>query len=219
MKKTAVIAGATGLVGNYLLFKLLACADYERVVSLVRRSMHLKHPKLDERIVNFEALTHADLAGATDVFCCLGTTRSQAGSAEAFRKVDLELPLQLGRCAAVAGAERFLVVSSVGANAASGLLYLRTKGEMEAGLAALGFGQLFIFRPATLLGRRRSIRIGEWAGKALDLLLTPVLLLVPPLRKYKAVAAATVAEAMLQAAQSGPAGTHIYESDQIQGFS
>ena len=117
-----------------------------------------------------------------------------------------------------AGAEHFAVISSIGADASSRFLYLKTKGQMEAGLRQLGLKGLFIFRPAMLLGRRRNLRAGEWMGKAADLLLTPLLLLVPPLRRYKAIEAKTVAAAMLRAVAAGPAGVQVYESEQMQGF-
>src|SRR5262249_62336295 len=100
-----------------------------------------------------------DLHGAQDVFCALGTTIRKAGSEAAFRKVDLEMPLRAAQEALKAGAEQFVVVSSVGADPNSKNFYLRTKGELEAELAKLPFGAIHILRPSLLIGRRQEFRL------------------------------------------------------------
>jgi len=104
------------------------------------------------------------LQGAQDVFCALGTTIRKAGSQEAFRHVDLELPLRAAEQALKAGAEQFIVVSSVGADPASKNFYLRTKGEIERELARLHFKALHILRPSLLIGKRPEFRLGEAIG-------------------------------------------------------
>lgn len=216
--KTALIIGATGLVGNYLIFKLLQSDRYENVITLVRRPMHLKHPKLDERIVDFDNLTLQDVSGANDVFCCLGTTIRQAGSQEAFRKVDFVYPVEVGKLALQAGATQYLLVSSIGANAQSSIFYSRTKGQVEAAIGELGYRSYTVFRPATLLGKRKQFRLGEEVGKVLDFALSPLTLLIPPLRKYKGIQASKVASAMLNIADQEVPGQHILESDALQRF-
>ncbi len=216
--KTALLIGASGLVGNYLVFKLLQSDRYAKVIALVRRPMHLKHSKLEERLVDFDQLTSEDVAGADDVFCCLGTTIKQAGSKEAFQKVDLIYPVEVGKLALKAGAKQYLLVSSIGANADSSIFYSKTKGEVEAQIATLGYPSYTIFRPSMLLGKRKQFRLGEELGKVFDLVLSPVTLLIPPLRKYKGIQASKVASAMLERASQEVPGQHILESDVLQKY-
>jgi uncharacterized protein YbjT (DUF2867 family) len=215
--KTALVLGASGLVGNYLLFKLLHSDRYGRVVSLVRRPLHYSHPKLEERVVDFDRLTPDDVR-ADDVFCCLGTTIRQAGSQEAFRKVDYEYPLAVGRLARETGASQYLLVSALGADAKSGIFYSRTKGELEEELKRLDFNGLHIFRPSLLLGKRKQFRLGEEAGKVLNFLFTPFTYLIPPLAKYRGVQAGKVATAMLEIAKQDVTGVHVYTSDVLQRY-
>lgn len=215
--KTALVLGANGLIGNYLLFKLLQSERYARVVSLVRRPLHYAHPKLEERVVDFDRLTPADVR-ADDVFCCLGTTIGKAGSQEAFRKVDYQYPLDVGRLALANGAKQYLLVSSLGASAQSSVFYSRTKGETEDALKKLGYESLHVFRPSMLLGKRKEFRLGEEVGKVVSLLLTPAFWLIPPLRKYQGIEATKVATAMLEIAKQDVRGVHVYESDVLQRY-
>lgn len=215
--KTALLVGATGLVGNYLLFKLLQDGRYGTVRSLVRKPMHLKHGRLDERVVNFDALKPEDCAGTDDVFCCLGTTIRQAGSQEAFKKVDFQYPLDVANLALKGGAKQYLLVTSLGADPKSRVFYSRVKGELEDAVAGLGYGSFHVFRPSMLLGKRKEFRLGESIGKAVMVLLTPVLML-PGLRRYAGIPAGKVANAMLSIAHREQAGRHIWLSDQLQEF-
>jgi uncharacterized protein YbjT (DUF2867 family) len=212
----AWVAGATGLVGSSLIRLLLEEPRVERVTALVRRRSLSSHPKLDERQVDFEALA-AELAGlsVTHVFCCLGTTAAKAGSDAAFRRVDHDYPLELGRAAIQAHAKAFLLVSSVGADAHSGIFYSRVKGETEAALRDLGLPALHIFRPSLLLGQRSEYRSGEQLSAALMKPLSKLML--GPLRKYRPVEAERVAQAMVNAALSSPkhGGAAVYEGEQI----
>src|SRR5262245_28765250 len=138
--KSALLLGASGLVGGYCLRRLLNTVDYARVVLLDRRRLPLApHPRLEQKIVNFESFTPADFSGCDDVFCALGTTIRKAGSQEAFRRVDLEYPLAAAKCARAAGAGQFVLCSSVGADAKANNFYLRTKGELEEAISKLGF--------------------------------------------------------------------------------
>jgi len=214
----AWVAGATGLVGTALVEQLLGDPRVQRVTTLVRRPSHRANPKLVERLVDFEKLA-AELQGenATHVFCCLGTTIGKAGSESAFRRVDHDYPLALGRVAKAAGARQFLLVSAMGANPSSRVFYNRVKGEVELDVGALGLGRLDVFRPSLLLGERAEHRPGERLAIALSAPLGK--LLVGPLRKYRPIRAADVARAMIRVAESSDApvagGVHVYESDQI----
>ena len=213
--RTALIAGASGLVGRYLLDQLLGSPDYARVVAVVRRPLDVEHPRLVEVIARFEALEQlSEPLRGDDAFCCLGTTMRRAGSREAFQAVDQGAVLAFAWAAQRGGARRFALVSSMGADPASRFFYARIKGETERALQVMGFAALDLFRPSLLLGPRPEYRFGERLGAAGLALSRP--LLVGPWRKYRAIHAATVARAMVRAVQ-GPAegGTRIYESDAI----
>jgi uncharacterized protein YbjT (DUF2867 family) len=211
--KRALIAGATGLVGGLVLGRLLAHPSYSRVEVLVRRELPIRNPKIIQRVVDFERLEAA--SAADDVFCCLGTTIAKAGSQEAFRRVDHDYPLALARVGMAAGAQRFLMVSSLGADARSSVFYLRVKGETERDIAATGLPKIMFMRPSFLFGERLEQRAGERAAAFIGRMTAP--LLVGPLRKYGPIHADDVAAAMLYAAnhdvRPGP-----IESDEIAGL-
>ncbi len=154
-KKRALIAGATGLVGGYVLRHLLAHPSYSRVAILVRRESPIRDPKLTQRIVDFAHLD-AGVSGVApdEVFCCLGTTIRKAGSEEAFRRVDYDYPLALARLAKAVGANKFLMVSALGADPKSAVFYNRVKGEVEQAIAAIGLPAAYFFRPSILTGPR-----------------------------------------------------------------
>lgn len=164
---TALIAGASGLVGAELLRQLLAAEEYERVIALGRRRVEVAHPKLEQVVADFAALEQvtAELRCA-DAYCCLGTTikaarstgSGRAGARAAFRAVDHAAVLAFAWAAQRARAQRFFVVSALGADAGSQVFYNRVKGETEDALLVLGFSTLAIFRPSLLLGRRAQAR-------------------------------------------------------------
>lgn len=214
MARTALLAGATGLVGGHLLETLRNENAYQRIIVLTRRPIKLANPRnIDVRFVNFDHLSPADVAGGDDVFCALGTTIKKAGSQPAFRKVDFEAIVNLARATLEAGAKRFTVVSSVGADPKSSNFYLRVKGETEQAIAALGFEAIHLMRPSLLLGTRDESRTGEAFARTI----MPTLnwALVGSLSKYRAIPALTVAQAMVHAAQSNITGNHVHEFREI----
>ncbi len=213
--RTALIAGATGLVGDHLVRHLLHHQDYQRVIALVRRPLPLQHPKLEVRYVDFARLEPWEVPDA-DVFCALGTTIRKAGSREAFRQVDLELPGRLAACAVRAGASRFLVVSSVGAARDASSFYQRTKGEMEDRVGASGVSAVHLFRPSFLMGDRPERR--TWEAFGIALALRARFLLVGSLRKYRPIHGETVARGMISAALGGRAGRFVYHYDEIKAL-
>lgn len=212
--RTAILIGASGLVGGFCMQALVAEPEYARIVLLSRRELPLEpRPGLSQKIVNFASLNPTDFAGVDDVFCALGTTIRKAGSQEAFRRVDLEYPLAVAKEARQAGAEQFLLVSSVGADPKSGNFYLRTKGELEQEIGKLGFAAVHVFRPSLLLGKRPELRRGERAVQAIAPLLNPAM--IGGLVRYKAIPAAVVGKAMVGAVKRDSSGTFIYEYDEI----
>lgn len=212
--KSALLVGASGLVGGELLNCLLSGQEYSKVLILVRKTLGVKHPKLEERTIEFEDLArYEDLFKVNDVFCCLGTTIRKARSQEAFKKVDVEYPLEIARLAKEMRAEKFLIISSMGANPKSSLFYSRMKGLLEQRLKAIGLNSLHIFRPSLLLGDRKEIRFGESVSSFLTKGISFVF--VGALKKYKPIDAKTVAIGMYKAAQSNAVVIHTYLSNEI----
>jgi uncharacterized protein YbjT (DUF2867 family) len=213
MNLTAVIAGATGLVGRHCLETLLADEAYERVVALVRRPLDVQHTKLETEVVEFDQLAEHPAWRCDVAFCALGTTIKTAGSQEAFRRVDFDFVRDFARWARAGGAETFVLVSSVGADPRSRNFYLRTKGEAERAVAEIGFRAVHIFRPSMLMGDRREFRLGEVVG-------TPVFralsfLMVGGARKFRPVFARDVARAMVRAATTVAAGVQVHDHAEI----
>ncbi len=212
--KSALIIGASGLIGGELLKQVLSQTDYTKVTILTRKHLEVKHPKMKQFVVNFDVLPqYKDHFKVDHVFCCLGTTMKTAKSQEAFKKVDLEYPLQAAKLAKEGQAGAFLMVSAMGADVSSKIFYNQVKGAAERGVNELRLPSLHIFRPSLLLGDRKEFR----AGERIATMATKVLFFIwkGPLRKYKPIEAAAVAKAMVLAATHPSLGTHIYESGKI----
>lgn len=195
-KRTVILAGATGLVGQSLLSGLLADDTVGQVHSLGRRAPLITHPKLVAHLVDFRhlpTLPHAD-----EVYLALGTTIQVAGSQAAFRAVDFDANLALARAALAAGATRVGLVSAMGADARSSVFYNRVKGETEDALRQLPFAGMVLARPSLLVGNRdalgQPVRRGEAWGEAIGRMLD---FLIP--RNYKPIQASAVAQALLEA--------------------
>lgn len=213
--KTLLLFGGSGLVGMDILRQALANPAIARVVAPTRRPLpvsvthyaHLENPQVD-----FNALpADADWWKADAALCALGTTLKQAGSKEAFRKVDREYVCNAARLALHAGTRAFVLNSAVGASARSGSFYLRVKGEVEQDLAAMDFRSLTLVRPSILDGGPRSEdRPGEVFGLLLSRTFKPV---IP--KRLRAVKTSDVAAAMLQAALMAPVGQQVIESNAI----
>jgi uncharacterized protein YbjT (DUF2867 family) len=212
--RSALVLGATGLVGSACVDLLLADASYERLRVLTRRPYPLSHAKLEAHVVDFDRLgERPELFRAHDIFCCLGTTIRAAGSQAAFRRVDLDYVVTAARTAVEAGAQQLLVVSALGADPGSRIFYNRVKGEMERAVRALPFRAVWVLRPSLLLGERAEPRPGERIAEAVSRPLRPLLL--GPLRRWRPMDARRVALAMLRRAESGGGGG-VVESDEIE---
>ena len=210
--KTAVIVGATGLIGKQLLQLLLQDPHYEKVKAITRKPLDLKHPKLENLVLDFEKLSEADVQ-SDDVFCCLGTTIRIAKTKEAFRKVDYEYPLELARTSKNQGATQYLLVSALGADKNSGIFYNKVKGELEESISHINFPSVHIFRPSLLLGARTEQRAGEGTATAFFKIFG---FLIPT--KYKAIDSGKIARAMLAFAKTNDPGFYFHESRELQKF-
>ena len=210
MKKyTAVLAGATGLVGGECLRRLLASRRYERVIVVTRRDLGspARHDKVRQVVVEFDRLgeVRARLRG-DHVFCALGTTIGKAGSQARFREVDCEYPLRLAQLTLENGARHFSIVSALGASRSSPFFYSRVKGEMEEGLRQMGWPSLAFLRPSVIAGERTESRPMER--------LSGQLLRFAP-ATWRPVAASAIASAMIATALREPPGVTVIESRDI----
>ena len=214
--RTALIAGATGLVGHHLLQDLLHSNRYTKVYVLTRRELPTQHPKLEQLVIDYDKLAEkTDWVEAQDVFCCLGTTMKKAGSKEEFRKVDYTYPFNLAKLSAEHGASQFVLVSAMGANQRSLFFYNRVKGEVESAISEISqYTTIHILRPSLLLGDRNENRTGEKIGSVAMRILRPIL--VGPFKNIRPIKAKTVAKAMLKAVESGARGVQLYTSSQIK---
>lgn len=213
--RTALLLGATGLVGGHCLDLLLNDSAYDKVFVLGRRPVSREHAKLEQHVVDFERLADfASLMRADDLFSCLGTTIKKAGSKENFRRVDFTYQYETARLASEQGAKQLLLVSALGADPRSSIFYNRVKGELEEAVSKLAYDAVNIFRPSLLLGERAEFRLGESVAELPMRYVS--FLMVGPLAKYRPVHARAVASAMLKIAKEQRTGTSVFESDRIR---
>lgn len=213
--KTAMILGATGVVGTQLVKEISNSKTYSEIHLLTRREMKFTEPKCTGHVVDFDNLSqYAYLFNVTDVFICLGTTIKKAKSKEEFRKVDYDYVIEAAKMAKTSNVEKLLVITAMGANSQSKFFYSRVKGAVEGTLEHLEMNTVHIFRPSLLLGEREEFRAGE---KIFGLLSNFVkFIFVGPLRPYRAIEPNKVAAAMYAAAQSTAKGYHFYNSAEIE---
>ena len=214
--RTALLAGASGLVGDALLSLLVTSQHYRRVHALLRRTRQgiEASAKLTIHQVDFERLPAA-FPNVDDVFIALGTTIKIAGSEAAFRRVDFDFVVNVARAALTAGATRLAVVSAIGADPTSRIFYNRVKGEMEIAVMQIGYESVIIAQPSLLLGNRAPLgqppRTSEvWAAR----LLAPLGRMMP--RSVRPIPARAVASAMLAAMLDAKPGVHVLKSGSMQ---
>ena len=215
MARTALIIGATGLVGRHLLESLLQSESYKKIVSLTRRPLDIEAEKLEQHIIDFERLDHYhDLFNVDTVFCALGTTMKKAKTKKQFVKVDFDYSFQVAKLAKQKDVRQFFIVTAMGANQHSPFFYNRVKGNIEAAIRDLNFPILYIIRPSLLIGDRNEQRLGEDIGQALSKALP--ILFKGPLNKYKPNRAVDVAKASYNYSLKGELGTFIVDSRLIE---
>ncbi|MBB6452262.1 nucleoside-diphosphate-sugar epimerase [Salirhabdus euzebyi] len=216
--KTALIAGASGLVGNKLLHELLQGQEYKKVYSLVRSPSGIEHAKLTEVVCNFDKLEDVEeYFSVDDVFCCLGTTIKKAKSKEAMYKVDVEYPLAIAELAKKNNVQHFSIISSMNANANSILWYPKMKGILENKLTAISFRSISIMRPSLLLGERKEFRLGEAIASKIFTAIS--FLLKESWKSRLAINAETVARAMFYLSQIDKQGVGVYTANEIKNMS
>jgi uncharacterized protein YbjT (DUF2867 family) len=206
------LLGSTGLVGRQCLELLADDRAFERIVVIARRKFaEATAPRIEGHVIDFDQLeAHADALAVDQVICALGTTiKAVGGSRERFRAVDFGIPLAAAKIAQRQGARHFLLVSALGADAASRIFYNRVKGELEDALRTLGYRSVTIVRPSLLLGDREEFRLGEVVAKRFAWA-------VPG--RYRPVHARDVARALIRSAREDIPGLHIMESDDIPGY-
>jgi len=198
MTGIAVVIGATGLVGSSLVDQLACAPHIKQVITLTRRPFSHSSDKVSNTVLDFASLpAHAALFTGDMLFMCLGTTRRQAGSIAAQRRVDLDYQLCAATLAAQQGVKHLLLVSSSGANALSKSPYLKMKGELEQKIKALNVNHISIVQPSLLIGQRAQLRIAEKLGS----LMLPLICTLPGLRRYRPINGAQVAQRLVQLSQ------------------
>lgn len=214
MHATAVVIGSTGLVGTELVKRLLATSFYSSVLLLNRRPSQHVHPKISERIIDFDEPNLSGVSGE-HLFCALGTTLHKAGSKSAQFRIDCEYPTTIATLLKKQGTRSMILVSSVGANAKAANFYTRTKGQLEQNIIALGFENTVICRPSFLIGTRSESRTAENAALAMLNVVSPFM--IGGLSRYRGIEASRVAECMVREATGGVSGVRFLEFDEMQG--
>ena len=211
MNYTANVVGATGLVGKQLVNYLLKNENFKRVRIFVRRDAQINHPKLEQCVVDFrDEKSWAGLLKGDVLFSALGTTLKQAGSKEAEYEVDFTFNLNFAKKAKENGIENFVLVSSVGANPNSKIFYTRMKGELDETVAKIGFSNLVILRPSSLVGKRNEKRMAEIISLPIATFLTKFIL-----KKYRPIKDEIVAKAMINSVLFPNLQKTIWENDEI----
>jgi len=212
--KTAIIIGATGLVGNIITRKLLDDNRYVKVKVFVRRSLQISNLKLEEHIVDFDKIElWKDSLGGDELYSALGTTIKKAGSKDVQYKIDFTYQYEVAKASAQIGVEKYLLVSSAGANNKSNNFYLSMKGKLDEKVQLLPFKHIHIFRPSILVGDRNEKRLGESLGIKIAGIITKI---IPAIKKYRPIEASKVAETMIKSAsQTLTEQIKIYQPEEI----
>jgi len=210
----ALIIGATGATGRDLVNILLQDPEYTRIVTFVRRSAGIVHPKLTEYVVDFNKLDEVAAYIQGDVwFSCMGTTLRAAGSKEQQWRIDYEIPLTFAHIAKRNGVPRAVLLSSYGASSASSVLYLKIKGELEEQIASLTFDQYIIFRPGHLLRANTDRPVERFTTGLLGILNG-----IGFFKKYRPLPTLVLSKKMAKAPKVLAKGVHVIELDEIVNF-
>jgi len=212
--RSAIVVGATGLVGRALVDDLEREAGYGEIHLLARRKVKTANKNVHCIVADFDHLADVALPAADDLFCCLGTTIKVAGSREAFYKVDYTYVMESARAARRAGVRRLALVTAGGSSVTSPVFYSRVKGEVERDVATLGFDMVAILRPSMLMGDREKLGQPVRSFEQLALRLSGSIGPFIPAR-FRPIAAASVARGLVLALQRDQGGVTRYENDRI----
>ncbi|WP_163516181.1 NAD(P)H-binding protein [Gelidibacter japonicus] len=197
MAKTAIVLGATGLTGNILLKMLLEDERYGQVTVFGRNSCNIKHPKLEEYIIDLFELSHyANKFKADEVFCCIGTTKAKTSNKEIYTKIDYGIPVEAAKLCKANEIGTFVVISALGAKKKSKIFYNRIKGKMEVAVLEQQIPNTYILQPSLISGKREEFRLGEYVFNALMSLFKPMFRF-GGLKRYKPIAPETIAKCMI----------------------
>ncbi len=217
-EKSAIVIGATGLVGADLVKQLVASGQYQTIYQIVRHEPKSAPNAPSQNTANHEvlktivvpdfaqlsqSLTGLNLRGA-DAFSTLGTTLKQAGSRQAFKQVDFTYNLNFARICKQLGVQHFLLLSATGADSTSFIFYNKIKGQLEQAVEKLGFMRLSIFQPSLLIGEHKEQRMLEGLGQQVFKMTQH---LVPDTWAYRPIEAKRVAQAMCIVANQTPIPT------------
>ena len=208
------------MVGNYLLQELINDPYFETIRVIVRRPFVKTNDKIEVKLVDFNDYESLKLAidGSDVLFCLIGTTQKKVkGDTALYRKIDFDIPVKAARMCKETGCEKFIIITSVGADSKSKNFYLRLKGEVEDAITGSGLESIHIMQPSILLGERKETRTGERIGKAVMNVVS--FLLIGSLRKYKPLHGWNVARAMINVSKNNIKGVHRYSYDEITNLS
>ena len=208
--KKAILFGASGYIGSYLLQDLLNNPDYDQVTAVVRKDIKIKHPKFKMLIGDYHSLSKMkEELVADDVFITLGTTKKNTPNLAEYYQVDHDYPVLAAKLAKENGAKAVFMVTAIGANPKSKIFYSRTKGDAERDVIALNFESTHIFQPSMILGNRTEKRPSEKIFQKITKAINP--LLGGKMSKYKGIEGKDVAKAMNKAAENAAAKVKIYQ--------
>ena len=212
--KSAIVIGATGLVGKALIEQLQQNPSCEKITAIVRReSADFKSLNKVEQLVleDLLLLNDQDVSGYSHAFSCLGSTIKKAGSKKAFYNIDFEINAHFADLFELTETH-FLLVSALGASASSPIFYNQVKGKLEQYIQKLDLYRISIIQPSLLIGERQETRTVEGAMQSIY---QKVSHLVPNSFKYKPVTAEQVAHTMVEAAQTQTENFEIYDNLRI----
>lgn len=214
MKKTAIILGATGLVGGLLLEELIKDQNYDIIKLFSRKKTKIRSDKIQEFISQtLDLSVYKDDFVGDEVFCCVGTTAKKTKDKIAYERIDCGIPTQAAKLAKTNGIKTFLVISAIGANPKSFIFYNKTKGKMEENVLEQNIKNTYILRPSLIYAKRNEKRFLEDMGNKIFDFINPFM--IGFLRKYKPIKASSIANAMHNLAQEKP-NKNIITSDEIK---
>jgi uncharacterized protein YbjT (DUF2867 family) len=212
MDRKAVVIGATGVVGREVVNELVERNEISEIITFTRREMDFGSPKVINYVIDFDNIEkYSDLISGEYFFSCLGTTKSQAGSIEKQRIVDVDYQFEFAKLAQTNGMHHYFLVSSPGADANSSNDYLKMKGELDEKVKELDFASISIFKPSLIVGKRDDFRLGEKVGIVASKLIDHV----PGLKKYRSITGSEIAKKMVSVAMNVKNGKNTFELDEL----